>query len=91
MIVGHLQRKRKVDKYITNNCLELRSIQTRYAEIKREKQKRNHKKFKPLPLDFDISYLPLEQQNYKVDRERSLLDLLNRCERCKERYREANK
>ena len=85
-IVDHLQRKRKVDKYITNNCLELQSIQERYVELKKEKKRRKHKKFKQLPLDYDISYLPQEHQEYKVDTEASLKDLLSRCEKCKRRY-----
>lgn len=80
-IVGCLNLKRSISGYVKNNCIEVKSIRKRYEELKREKKRRNHKQFKELP-DYDYSYLPLREQEYEIDKEQSLQDLLSRCDKC---------
>jgi hypothetical protein len=84
MFLGHLKKKRKITKYIENNCLEPTSLKKRHDELAKEIKRRgyNHNS----PLDFKkefIDYLPYEHKNYKVDIKASLRDLVTRCKDCK--------
>ena len=64
--------------------IEPTSMEIRHNELVIEMQKRgfHHNSSYVQP---DISYLPIEQQNAKVDLEYNLKDLYNRCEKCRER------
>ena len=82
MFVGALQRKKKIDGYIKNNCLEPQSIVPRHEILKREMKKRNFNHRSPIEL-VDISYLKEKIRNYKIDILSSKTDLLNRCKKCR--------
>jgi hypothetical protein len=86
MFAGHLIRKRKITNYITFNLLEPKSLAQRHNILARQMRKRLMKHKSPLPR-FSISYLPKAQQEYKVDVEKSLKDLIKRCPACKKRFK----
>ena len=85
---GALRKKRRIDKYIKNNCLEPKSLLARFTVVWMEKMLRGHSpQHTPDELkDIDISYLPEEQQEYRIDRHAALDDLLTRCPRCYARF-----
>jgi hypothetical protein len=85
MLVGHLQRKRRITNYINFNLLEPSSLRKRHDILAAEMLKRqmNHKS--PLP-EYDLSYLPENQKNYIVNADESLSDLLKRCDMCRARF-----
>tara|TARA_R110002020_G_scaffold180072_1_gene373994 strand:- start:16042 stop:16389 length:348 start_codon:yes stop_codon:yes gene_type:complete len=78
-------KKYKVTKRIEPIVqIELSSYQKRHDELAEEMLHRgmNHKS--PLPELPDFSYLPDEHFNAKVDINKSIEDLKNRCRRCKD-------
>jgi len=84
-IAGTMRLKRRIDGYIRNNLVEPKSIESRFEDIRDEMLCRGYapkKQFVPP----DISYLPEEHQNYKVDVQSSQDDLLSRCTSCKDNY-----
>lgn len=82
-LVPHLRKKRRIDNYIVNNCLELRSIKARHDILATEMQARGYKHTGSLAEVPDTSYLPREQREYCVARLSSLVDLFYRCEECR--------
>lgn len=86
MFAGHLIRKRKITNYIAFNLLEPKSLAQRHEILARQMRKRLMKHKSPLP-SFSISYLPKDQQNYKVDVKASLKDLIKRCSACRKRFK----
>lgn len=88
MFLGHLKRKRKVDGYIKNNCLEMRSIYHRHEQIANEMCRRGYNHKTPMKeIDFECIYdYPQEQIYHKVNEVKSQEDLLSRCPACKKRF-----
>jgi hypothetical protein len=84
-LISSLIRKRKLDGYIRNNCLELKSIKQRHELLVKEMQRRNYKHKSELDK-FDLSYLEEKIINYMVDRRSSLEDLVTRCPNCKKNF-----
>lgn len=84
-IVGALNKQRSITKYIENNCIEPKSIKERHSILVVEMINRGYNHKSPLPT-FSIDYLSEEEQNYKIDRDKSLEDLLNRCFECRMRF-----
>lgn len=79
------EKKHKKDGYIKRNCIEPLAMQKRHDELAEEMTKRggNHKSPFEAP---DVSYLPKDQINYKIDVEANLKLLLDRCPDCAKRY-----
>jgi hypothetical protein len=86
MLVGHLQRKRRIVNYIRLNLLQPRSMRERHDQLALEMKNRGMLHKSPLP-EFDLSYLPEEHRTYTVNRDESLTELLRRCLECRERLR----
>jgi hypothetical protein len=87
MLAANLIRKRKITNYIKFNLLEPKSLRKRHDYLAREMQQRKFKHKSPLTR-YDISYLPNQQQNYKVNVKPSLEDLLARCPKCRKRFKQ---
>ena len=83
------EKKHSKTKYIENNCLEPKSMESRHNELVKEMQSRGYNHNSPF-VQPDISYLPLEHQNHKIDAEKNLQLLLQKCPECKKLY-ERNK
>jgi hypothetical protein len=70
--------------------IEPASMENRHNELVIEMQRRGFNHNSPYTQPH-ISYLPVEQQNAKVDLDYNLKDLCNRCEKCKEKiYSKSN-
>lgn len=84
MLTGHLKRKRRIDKYIDNNLLEPLSIKQRHDALAKEMIARQFKHNSPLRKP-NISYLPVNQQKYRVNTITAHTDLKKRCTLCRQR------
>lgn len=97
MFVGILKKKLRIDGYIKNNLIEPISLHARHDILAWEMIRRRIIKGKSpdlphkSPIDFDelfdnMEYLSGEYINYKINKENSLNDLLNRCLKCRSRF-----
>ena len=84
MLVGHLQRKRRITNYIRLNLLQPKSLRKRHDQLSLEMECRGMLHKSPLP-EFDLAYLPEEHRIYTVNADESLAELSRRCPECKER------
>lgn len=79
------EKKHRKDKYIANNCIEPMSMETRHTELVAEMELRGYNHNSPFSQP-DVSYLPKEHNEYQVDRQAALDDLISRCPECRKRY-----
>lgn len=87
MIVGTLKRKKNIDGFIKNNCIEVKSLKKRYKELKQEMLKRGFKpKAKLIINSAMFAYLKPAIRNYKIDKMQALSELIRRCPKCTELY-----
>lgn len=93
MFLCHLQRKRKVDGYLKNNCLQMRSIYQRHEDLAKEMISRGYNHKSPMKeIDFECVYdYPKEQIYWEVNSVSAQKDLLDRCPECKKRFEEQKK
>lgn len=82
-LVGHLRKKKSITGWIQNNCLELRSIDSYHSKLVDEMRVRGYHHKSPLP-SYSLDYLPENEREYKIDKEKALKDLLERCKKCGE-------
>jgi len=87
LMVSSIQRKHSFAGYIRNNCIEPESLKARHNALVFEMEKRGYNHKSPLPAH-DISYMPAEHRNYKVQVVSSLVDLIHRCPECRKHYDE---
>lgn len=85
-LIGTINAKKKLNGYIKNNCIELASLESRYIVLKNEMLSRGYKPVKQFVVP-DMSYLDSYILEYRIDRESSLKDLLNRCALCLDRWK----
>jgi hypothetical protein len=88
-IAGLMRLKRRFDGYIRNNLVEPTAITNRFKSIREEMLSRGYEPKKEF-ISPDISYLPEEHRNYKVNVQSSLDDLLGRCPECTKRSKTIN-
>jgi hypothetical protein len=81
MFVGAIKKKTSLVGYVKNNLLEIKSLIERHKQLANEIK--NHKS--PLS-EFDFSYLRSSIIDYKINKDKALNDLLNRCPKCKEKF-----
>lgn len=84
MLVGHLQRRRRITNYIRLNLLQPHSLRERHDQLALEMEDRGMVHASLLP-EFDLSYLPEEHRIYTVNAVDSLIELSIRCPECKRR------
>ena len=84
MLVGHLQRKRRITNYIRLNLLQPKSLRERHDQLAMEMKNRGMLHKSPLP-EYDLSYLPDEHRIYIVNADESFTELSRRCQECRER------
>lgn len=88
MLIGSLKRKKSISGFIRNNLLEPKSIEKRHNELVKEMNRRgyNHKtELNNINLEELIAYLPLKEQNYIIDSNKSQTELFRRCPKCSKR------
>jgi hypothetical protein len=80
----NFEKKHSIKNRILKGQIEPSSMKTRHDELAIEMLRRgyNHNSKYTMP---DISYLTDYERNFKVDINESYLDLINRCNDCKER------
>lgn len=90
MILGTLKRKKKVDGFLRNNCLEMRSIYQRHEDLATEMLARGYNHKSPMEeSEFGCIYdYPQEQIYTRINRDASLQELITRCDKCAKLYNE---
>ena len=91
MFVGHMKAKRKITGFLKNNCLEPKILKEQHDIIKNELIRRNYKHRTPMTcedVNIALKYLTYCELEHKIDKDRSLSTLINRCEECRKRYNE---
>jgi|SRR6056297_3570296 len=89
MFVGTLRKGISVKGYIDNDLFEPLSLLQRHETLRREMQRRGYKHDRIIE-DFQIKlgHLPKEYIEHKINRKRSLKELLMRCDECLKRFRQ---
>lgn len=94
MLMNHYIKKRySISGFLKSNCIQPKSIISRHNALVNEMKKRNYNHNSHLP-NYSIDYLPKEEQEFEIDRKKSALMLMKKCESCKKRihkYYELNK
>lgn len=88
MFLGHLKKKRGIDGYIRENCLEMISIHRRHEELAAEMIRRGYNHKSPINFD-DMVCVYNYDQHYRditVDREKALNELTRRCSDCRKGF-----
>lgn len=79
-------KKHNIHNRVKLNQIEPKSMKTRHDELAKEMTNRGFKHHSDYEMP-DISYLPIEEQNYIVDIVNSHQDLCNRCKNCKDKIK----
>lgn len=86
MFLGSLLKGKSIDGFINDGLVEVHTLDVRHEEIAQEMLRRGYNHKSPLPEGTaDVLY-----EAGRVDPKRSLEDLANRCEECRERQKEQN-
>jgi hypothetical protein len=81
MFVGALNKKKAVRGYLQGGFLEVHNLFSRHAELAEEMEQRGCEHHS----EVDGRWKKAEKDG-SVDREASLQELINRCQKCKSRY-----
>lgn len=87
MFVGTINKGISIDGYLRDNLLEPLSLLTRHVELVREMESRGYNHKSEL-LSVDLSRMDEKQFFTKIDREKSLAELIRRCPECAARHKE---
>ena len=88
MFVGTMKRKKKIDGFLKNNCLEPLMLKKLHDNVANEMKCRGYNHNSPLTEeDFQESLLYLDEcrLNHKINCDDSLNELIKRCEICNEK------
>lgn len=82
MIAGSLIKRKQLDGFVDKNCLEMRSLGPRHADLSQEMMRRGYNHKSPMPewIRFEVSEKVL---NSRVDRKAALKELHRRCPECR--------
>lgn len=90
MFVGAINKGKKMDGYLKNNCLEPRKLYIRHKELADEMIRRGYNHKSPI-YDYSCHGLinwPTKKQDKQINKETALKDLLERCPKCRKRNEE---
>jgi hypothetical protein len=79
MFIGAIKKHKKLHGYLKNNLFEPKSLWDRHANIVQEMLNRGYNHQSELEV-VDISTLP----DIKIDADKSLIDLITRCNSCRD-------
>lgn len=85
MFVGHINKGKKVTKFLSNNLLEVESLESRHEELVKEMVSRGYKHNSPFQ-----GLLPHNIPNTKIDKMSALTELVNRCPECQKNFHQRN-
>ena len=83
MFVGSISKGKSVKGFLSDGLLEPKTLQTRHTQLANEMTNRGYNHKSPL-LNVNISHLP----DGKIDINRNIADLRNRCEECANRIKQ---
>lgn len=83
MFVGAINRGQRLGGYISNNLLDMSKLHERHEALALEMTTRGFTHNSKLP-DFDTSKYPEHQRRTPINSQKSLADLLARCNKCAE-------
>lgn len=86
MFYGLIKLKRKLNGFVNNNKLEIKSLKSRHDELAKEMLKRGFKYNSEYKDDLDLSYIDQSLINKEMNTSESLNDLVSRCLECSLRY-----
>jgi hypothetical protein len=89
MILGSLRAGIRLDGYVRNNLLELKSLKKRHDELAVEMVRRGYNHQSPVEWkekEIDSVVQTDEVKNSKVDRSLALEDLHARCSECRKKH-----
>jgi len=86
MFAGTIREKKSLVGYVENNLFEAGSLKVRHDRLVKEMVRRgyDHKSVLRKP---NMKYLSKYERKSKVDKEKSLDDLICRCTECRRNYR----
>ena len=82
MFIGAVDRGYSVKGYLEKGLLEVHSLYSRHEELAREMKRRNYRH----NSEIDGKWKQVEELG-SIDREKNLKRLIDRCSRCRERYK----
>jgi hypothetical protein len=85
MFVGHINKGKKVTKFLSNNLLEVESLESRHEELVKEMESRGYKHNSPFQ-----GLLPHNIPDTKIDKVAALTELVNRCPECQRNWHKRN-
>jgi len=91
MFSGSIRKGVSIEGYVRNNLLEVSSLKTRHDEIAVEMKNRSYNHRSAFTYEEQKTCLDKVSDGckiYRIDREKSLYDLLTRCEECKQKLGE---
>ena len=86
MFLGTLKKSKKINGYLHNNLFEPLSLKQRHEELKNEMKRRGYNHNSEMTSYQCIFNLKETELYWKIDKEKSLKDLLDRCPKCRERF-----
>lgn len=81
LFVWNINRKHSVKGYIEKGLLEIHNLYKRHEELVREMKRRGYRH----NSDLDKKWEQAEKSGY-IDKNKSLMELIRRCPKCRERY-----
>ena len=89
-LMGSLKKKMNLNGYVEKNCIEISSIISRHQTLVDEMIRRGYNHHSPIEpmLEFEqiIEYLTDDIRNFKIDKESSKIELLQRCTHCQSNF-----
>ncbi len=86
MFIGAISRGKSIKGYLEKGLLEVHSLHNRHERLVREMKLRGYRH----NSDIDEMWRQAERSGY-IDKDRSFEQLINRCSRCRERYKRMQK
>lgn len=86
MFVSHINKQKSIRGYLDNNLLEPLSLTKRHNQLVKEMIQRGYHHKSPLNT-VNLSYLS-GVKDWKINIDRSLKELLKRCNECQKRYKQ---
>jgi hypothetical protein len=93
-LLGSIRNNISINGYVEKRIIEPRSIFSRHQRIMVEMAKRRYNHYSNIDPEEVIEILEklqIEQLNTTVNRHKALMDLLDRCPKCKENYEKGMK
>jgi len=82
LFVWNIDRQHSVEGYIAKGLLETHNLYARHAELAQELRRRGYHHNSELDVKWKLT-----EKAGSIDKKRNLLELIDRCAKCRERHR----